>query len=36
MDYVGIVLEVGCNALCKEANGSGMRLDHTKKMTEEG
>ena len=30
MDYVVIVLEVGCNAvaLCKESNGSGMRLDH--------
>lgn len=33
-----IALEVGCNAvaLCKESDRSGMRLDRTKRMTEEG
>lgn len=37
MDYVEIVLEVGCSevALHEGSDWSGMRLDHAKKMTEE-
>lgn len=38
MDYVVIVLEVGCNevALHEGSDWSGMRLDHAQMMTEEG
>lgn len=32
MDYVVIVLEEGCT----KAQTSGMRLDHAKRVTEEG
>lgn len=38
MDYVVMVLEVGCNevALHEGSDWSGMRLDHAKRTTEEG
>lgn len=38
MDCVVIVLEVECNAVAlpRESNGSGISLNHIKRMTEEG